>query len=177
MTGPHPPAIRETKRSLDGRLQSFDCGLVAVTPRLAVVRFAHPAARAAGGFFFPAGSYTLRLFWGGRHYNLYRFTGPDGAVIAYRFDVVDGVRITPAHVRYTDLLLDAWLPPGGALRIEDEDEVAAAGAAGLLTPRRRAIIARTRRLLERAHPRIIAEAERELGELLNREDAKDAKSV
>ena len=105
--------IRETKRTLDGRRQSFDCGLVAVTPRLAIVRFDHTAARSAGGFFFPEGSHTFGFFWAGRHYNLYRFTGPDGAVIAYRFDVVDSVRITPAHIGYTDLYLDAWLPPGG----------------------------------------------------------------
>jgi hypothetical protein len=154
--------IHETKRTLDGRRQSFDCGLVAVTPRLAIVRFEHPAARSVGGFFFPIGSHTLGFFWAGRHYNLYRFTGPDGAVIAYRFDVVDSVRVTPDHVGYTDLLLDAWLPPGGDPRVEDEDEVAQAEAAGLLTPRRRTIIERTRRLLERHHHRIVTEAEREL---------------
>ena len=154
--------IRETKRTLDGRRQSFDCGLVAVTPRLAIVRFDHAGARSRGGFFFPEGSHTFGYFWAGRHYNLYRFTGPDGAVIAYRFDVVDSVRITPAHIGYTDLYLDAWLPPGGNLLVEDEDEVEAAAAAGLLSPRRHAIIAATRRLLEIAHPRIVAEAEREL---------------
>ena len=157
--------IRETKHTLDGRRQSFDCGLVAVSPRLALVRFVHTAARAAGGFFFPDGSVTFGFFWAGRHYNLYRFTGPDGVVIAYRFDVVDAVRITPAHVRYTDLLLDAWLAPGGELRVEDEDEVEAAEAAGLLSPRRRSIIDRTRLLLERAHPRIVAEAEREMARI------------
>ena len=155
-------SIRETKRTLDGRVQSFDCGLVAVSPRLALVRFEHTVARMAGGFTFPLGSATYGFFWAGRHYNLYRFTGPDGGVIAYRFDVVDGVRISSGHVRFTDLLLDVWLPPGGPPRVEDEDEVAAAEAAGIVTPRRLAIIARTRRLLERHHPRIVAEAEREL---------------
>lgn len=154
--------IRETKRSLDGRAQGFDCGLVSVTPRLAIVRFEHTAARTAGGFHLPAGSHTYGFFWARRHYNLYRFTAADRSVIAYRFDVVDGVRITPGHVGYTDLYLDAWLPPGGPLRIEDEDEVAAAAAAGLLGPRRLALIDATRRLLERAYPRIAAEAEREL---------------
>lgn len=157
--------IRETKRTLDGRRQTFECGLASVTPRLAIVRFEHPAAARRGGFFFPAGSYTLGFFWAGRHYNLYRFTGPDGAVIAYRLDVVDAVRISPEHVSYTDLLLDAWLPPGGPPRVEDEDEVEAATAAGLLSPRRQAIISRTRRLLERSWPRIIADAEAELRRL------------
>lgn len=160
------PTIRETKQLLDGRRQTFDCDAVAAGPRLVIVRFAHPAARAAGGFHVPEGSSTYGFFWPGRHYNLYRFTGPDGAVIAYRFDVVDGVRVGPAHVRFTDLLLDVWLAPGGTPRVEDEDEVATAEASGLLSPRRAAIIARTRRLLEQAHPRIVAEAERELAALL-----------
>jgi hypothetical protein len=172
---PEPDAgqIRETKRTLDGRRQTFECGLLTVTPRLAIVRFEHRSAGSRGGFFFPAGSHTLGFFWSGRHYNLYRFTAPDASVIAYRFDVVDAVRITPSHVRYTDLLLDAWLAPAGVLRVEDEDEVDAARAAGLLSPRRLAIIERTRRLLERSHRLIVAEAERELAEreLAEREPA------
>jgi hypothetical protein len=154
--------VRETKRALDGRRQTFVCEAIAAGPRPAIVRFVHAAARDAGGFHFPLGSCTYGFFWTGRHYNLYRFTGPDGGVIAYRFDVVDGVRITPARIAYTDLLLDVWLAPGGAPRVEDEEEVAAAAAAGLLSPRRQAIIAATRRLLTRAHGRIVAEAEREL---------------
>jgi hypothetical protein len=166
--------IHETKRTLDGRRQTFVCGLAAVTPRLAIVRFDHPGEAWRGGFFFPAGSYTLGYFWAGRRYNLYRFTGPDGTVIAYRFDVVDAVRVTPEHVSYTDLLLDAWLPLSGPPRFEDEDEVEAAAAAGLLSPRRRAIIERTRALLERVWPRIIAEAERELALLSAERGARSA---
>jgi predicted RNA-binding protein associated with RNAse of E/G family len=111
---------------------------------------------------FPVGSVTFGCFWAGRNYNLYRFTGPDGHVIAYRFDVVRSVHLTPGHITYTDLLLDAWLPPGGELRIEDEDEVRAADTAGLLTSRDIAIINRTGRLLERNYRRIVAEAEAEL---------------
>lgn len=133
-----------------------------MSPRLAIVRFVHSGSRTAGEFVFPAGSVTIGFFWAGRHYNLYRITGPDGAVIVYRFDVVDAVRITATHVSYTDLLLDLWVTPDGRLHVEDEEEVRAAEAAGLLSARRRQIIARTRAWLTRAHPRIIAEAEREL---------------
>jgi hypothetical protein len=154
--------IVETKRTLDGREQTFECGLVALSPRLVIVRFEHAAARTAGSFTIPAGSVTYGFFWPGRHYDLYRFTGPDHAVIAYRFDVVDSVKLVPGHVGYTDLLLDAWLAPGGTLHFEDEDEVAEADAAGLLSRARRATIQRTRRLLESAHERIIAEAEADL---------------
>lgn len=154
--------ILETKRHLDGRRERFTCDLISVSRRLAIVRFAHSGSRRAGEFFFPAGSFTIGFFWAGRHYNLYRITGPGGAVIVYRFDVVDAVRITPTHVSYTDLLLDLWVTPDGHLRVEDEDEVKAATAAGLLSARRQQIIARTRAWLTRSHPRVIAEAEREL---------------
>lgn len=157
-----PTLYVETKRHLNGRRERFTCDLIAVSSRLAIVHFAHSGPRTAGEFFFPAGSFTIGFFWAGRHYNLYRITGPDGAVIVYRFDVVDAVHITPGHVSYTDLLLDLWVTPNGRLQVEDEDEVRAAEAAGRLSARRRQIIARTRAWLTRAYPRIIAEAEREL---------------
>lgn len=154
--------IIETKRHLDGREETFACDALAVSPRLALVIFHHRAARDVGGFHFPAGSRTFGFFWPGRHYNLYRITGPDGSPIAYRFDVVDHVRVRDGHVTFTDLLLDLWLPPGGPPRVEDEDEVEAATAAGLLDARRLGLIERTRRLLLRAWPRIVAEAEEEM---------------
>ena len=155
--GPGP--ILETKLTLDGRAQTFACAGLLLSPRLALIRFDHPAERRTGGFFFPAGSFTLGFFWRARGYNCYRIAGPDGAVIAYRFDVVDRVRIAPGRVSYRDLLLDLWVSPGGTVRIEDEDEVAAAVGQGVLTPAQQAHIERTHALLLRAHPRIIAECE------------------
>jgi len=123
------------------------------------VRFDHTGARDAGGFFFPAGSHTLGYFWSGRAYNCYRFAGPDGAVIAYRFDVVDRVRIVPGHVSYRDLLLDLWVSTEGVVQLEDEDEVAAARTSEALGPAQWNRIERTRALLLRDHRRIIAEVE------------------
>ena len=160
-----PGPVLETKQTLDGRAQTFACDGLLLSPRLAVVRFDHPGERRAGGFFFPAGSYTLGFFWRSRSYNCYRIAGPDAVVIAYRFDVVERVRIGPGSVSYRDLLLDIWVSPGGGLLVEDEDEVAAAWDDGLLTPAQVARIERTRALLTRAHERIIAEVERVSAEL------------
>jgi predicted RNA-binding protein associated with RNAse of E/G family len=151
--------IVETKRTLDGRVQTFHCAGLLVTARLAVVRFDHSAARSVAGFFFPEGSYTVGYFWRTRPYNCYRFTSPSGEAIAYRFDVVDRVRIQDHAVGFRDLLLDIWVDPAGHARVEDEDEVAAARAAGLLRERDLARIERSRRLIFRDHPRIIAECE------------------
>jgi hypothetical protein len=154
-----PGRILETKETLDGRSQTFDCTALHLSPSLAVVRFDHPAERRTAAFFFPAGSHTLGYFWTRRNYNCYRIAGPDAVVIAYRFDVVDRVRIRPGHVSYRDLLLDLWLSPSGEVTVEDEDEVEAAAAAGLLGERDVARIDRTRSLLLRDHRRIVAECE------------------
>lgn len=154
-----PGRILETKRTLDGRIQTFECAALHLTRSLAIVRFDHPAERRAGRFHFPAGSHTLGYFWTRRNYNCYRIVGPSGVVIAYRFDVVDQVRIRPGHVEYRDLLLDLWLSPDGEITIEDEDEVRMATAAGLLGERELATIDRTRAVVLREHRRIVVECE------------------
>jgi predicted RNA-binding protein associated with RNAse of E/G family len=154
-----PQLIRETKVALDGRSETFECMALRRSHSLAMVRFDHPAERHTGGFFFPAGSYTIGFFWVRRSYNCYRFTGPDDRVIAYRFDVVDRVSIRPGHIRYRDLLLDLWVSPAGAITVEDEEDVTAAAADGLLNERQLAAIERTRALVVRESARIIAECE------------------
>ncbi len=154
-----PQQILETKQSLDGRSETFACTALHLSRSLAIVRFDHPGERHAGGYYFPAGSYTIGFFWARRSYNCYRFTGPDDRVIAHRFDVVDRVRIRPGHVGYRDLLLDLWVSPSGAITVEDEEDVAAAVAAGRLNPTQRATIERTRALVVREHRRIVAECE------------------
>ena len=155
--------ILETKESLDGRSETFECLALRVSRSVAIVRFDHPAERRVAGFFFPAGSYTVGFFWAHRTYNCYRFTGPDHAAIAYRFDVVDRVRIRPGHVSYRDLLLDLWISPAGVVTVEDDDDVAAASASGLLDQRQQATIERTRALVMRRHARIISECESLIG--------------
>ncbi len=152
-------AVLETKHTLDGRAQTFSCSAVLLSERLAVVRFEHSGAREVGGFRIPAGSHTLGFFWRWRPYNCYRMAGPDGRVIAYRFDVVDRVRISADHVSYHDLLLDIWVSPAGETSVEDEDEVEAATAAGLLSRAQRERIERTQRWLIGSHRRVVAEVE------------------
>jgi hypothetical protein len=152
--------ITEVKRHLDGRVQSFECELLLARPGLRVVRFEHPAETAVGGFRFPRGSRTYGFFWRRRHYTLYRIVGPDGRLIAHRFDVVDQVRLRRSTVEYLDLALDVWLSPEGWLRVEDEDEVALHAERGILSTEQVSLIQRTRLLLEGRHESIVAEAAR-----------------
>lgn len=151
------PAVEEVKRSPDGRVQAFRCGLLEATSARAVLLFVTEREVQSGGYRFPPGSRTYGLFWARRPYNCYRMHGPDGALIAHRFDVVDAVRFRPGRVEYRDLLLDVWVPPAGAPYIEDEDEVEAAAAAGLLTAAEAERVRRVGALLLRRHRRIVAE--------------------
>lgn len=156
--------ITEIKRHLDGRVERFACRLLVRRPHLAVVRFDHQEERRAGGYRFPAGSRSYGFLWRRRPYQLYRMTGPDGRLIAHRFDVVEAVRLDEAEVSYTDLLLDVWADPDGSLQVEDEDEVKEYTRRGLLSAAQRARIERTRALLVRRHAAIEREAERLLDE-------------
>ncbi|MCH8025686.1 MAG: DUF402 domain-containing protein [Chloroflexi bacterium] len=156
--------ITEVKRHLDGRTDRFDCRLLLRRPQLAVVRFDHEQQRRAGGYRIPAGSQTHGFFWPRRSYVLYRIVGPDGRLIAHRFDVVEDVRLGEGEVSYTDLLLDLWVDPDGQPRLEDEDEVEEFARGGLLVPGQRKRIDTTRDLLLRRHRVIVREAVRLLDE-------------
>ena len=157
--------VLEVKRFPEGRRETYRCLALDVGPRLAVLLFHHPSERRAGGFVFPAGSRTYGFFWARRHYLLYVLHGPDGRLIAHRFDVVDEVRLRPGRVEYLDLALDVWVDPSSRAWTEDEEEVAELAAQGLLLPRRLDLIERTKRLLLTRHDRIVAEAQRELRRL------------
>ena len=154
--------FREVKRALSGEERVYDCEQVAVSARLAVVRFVFAQPLTAGGITFPAGGMTLGFFWRDRHYNLYHMLTADGGRIADRFDVIDHVRIRPDGVRYDDLLLDVWRYADGRIAVEDEDEVREAVAAGRLSRERQAIIDRTRRQVVQHAPAIVERALLEL---------------
>lgn len=151
------PEITEVKETVDGRAQAFRCGLLEATPARAVVLFVVEREVRGDRYTFPAGSRTYGFFWANRPYNCYRMHGPDGALVAHRFDVVDEVRVTPDAVRYRDLLLDVWVDPDGTIRVEDEDEVAAAREAGLLTAAQLRRIQQTRDFLLANHARVMDE--------------------
>jgi hypothetical protein len=147
--------FREVKRSITGEDRVFDCTAISVTPRLAIARFDFTRPLTLGGRTYAAGGWTEGFFWRSRGYNLYHIRSSDGGLIADRFDVIDRVRIHPGGVRYHDLLLDVWLYPDGRVIVEDEDELEAAVALGQMSPARRALVQRTRRLLVSRGRRIV----------------------
>jgi hypothetical protein len=149
--------ILEVKRRLDGSTARFDCELVARSPHLVIACYRF---RDALG---PVDSYGW--FWRRRPYLCYYMlrSGEDRP-FALRFDVVRDVELAPAEIRYTDLLLDLWVRDGVAAW-EDEDEVSAATAAGLLPAADLARIERARRTLQHGHRRIAVALRRQLAAL------------
>ena len=143
---PDPPAGRllEVKERLQGAPLRFSIERWLVTESLAVGRWLAWDDR-----YVAAGTSSWGCWWRGRSYGAYRIHRPDGSLRSYRIDGVEAGRITADVVRYRDLLLDAWILPSGALRLEDEDEVAAAVEAGALSAAQRRRICRAKVLIER----------------------------
>jgi predicted RNA-binding protein associated with RNAse of E/G family len=152
----HP--FRELKRTIHGEERIFDCDALAVTPSVAIVRYVFTHQLRVRDRTFEPGGWTEGFFWRRRNYNLYHIVSRDGEPIADRFDVIDHVRISPHGVRYDDLLLDIWRYPDGSTRVEDEDELQAAIAVGLLNASRLATVRRTEALLLRRGHSIVDRA-------------------
>lgn len=129
---PEPPArrITEVKEQIDGTSRRFDLECWLWTPELVVARW---VAGPDSGYRAPAGLYSWGVWSRTRPYGAYRIHLPDGRLRGYRLDVIERVRISTDEVRYRDLVLDAWIRPGRAVQLEDEDEVEEAVAAGAMT--------------------------------------------
>lgn len=150
--------IIEVKRKLDGSEERFATELVHHSPSLLLVLF-----RIDRG---PDSLDSYGCFWPRRPYGCYHIVRPPGAPdagreVLSRFDVLRDVEIDGDEVRYLDLLLDLVVRVDAAGRIktrwEDEDEVVAALASGLLDAAGGAYVAGARRTLERRHRRVVGE--------------------
>ena len=93
----------------------------------------------AGEEVMAAGYWAVWFLFKGRPFDVGRFYRPDGSWTGYYVDVLEPVRWDGADphslVPLVDLFLDIWIAPGGEYLVLDEDELAAAVAAGHLTAR------------------------------------------
>ena len=128
-------SITERKIKSDGSVREYACELLHSEPNLVVVRYRVKGAATALALpiTLPPGSTSDGYFWRHQHYNLYRFTAPDGTVLGHRFDAVTDVRFAPGLVEYRDLALDWWALPDGTLIEEDRDEFEGLVVAGVLS--------------------------------------------
>ncbi len=160
--------IERKTRLRDGEVLTFECEPVDFERNRAICLFRSTGAFATKTFKMSQGGLSYGFFWRHRPYILYRISHPDGSLIGHRFDVVDRVRIGPAHASYRDLVVDAWVPADGELRLEDEDELAELVAAGGVPPELCARIERAARHLVRSYRRVTNEAEASIRPFLPR---------
>ena len=127
--------VIERKIKLDGTVREYVCELLHTEQNLVVVRYQVRGGAGASALpvMLPPGSTSDGYFWRNKPYNLYRFTGPDGAIVGHRFDAVTAVRFAAGLVEYRDLAVDWWALPDGTLLEEDRDELDALIAAGALS--------------------------------------------
>ena len=150
--------ITEVKRKLGGGEERFATELIHRSPSLLLVLYR--IERGADSL----DSYGC--FWPRRPYGCYHIVRPPGTPdagreVLSRFDVLTDLEIVGDEVRYLDLLLDLLVRVGPAGRLsihwEDEDELEAALAGGLLDAAGGVYIERARRTLERRHRRAVGE--------------------
>ena len=147
--------ITEIKRHVDGREERFTCSLLYRDAQAMVIRFvAQPGSR-----FHRLMAHSDGFFWVGRPYIMYRIVGHDGAVAGYRFDAARDVRFGHDYVEFTDLLLDFRVAPDGSFTVEDEDELEAALALGVIEETDYDLAYLARELVEAEFAAIAAEAE------------------
>jgi hypothetical protein len=129
-----PRPINERKWKPDGTVREYACHALHLDANLAIIEF----RMERGGEIFgtpiaiPPGSVSHGYFWKRRPYNLYRMRGPDGAILAHRFDAVADVKLHPDAVEYRDLVLDWWVTADDILIEEDRDEMDALVASGAM---------------------------------------------
>jgi len=152
--------VLERKVKPDGTVREYSCLLLYHDATVAVVEFVmtHGVSVPELPIAIPPGSVSHGFFWPRRPYNLYRMRGPDGALIAHRFDAVTAVSLTQAAIEYRDLVLDWWALPSGAFIEEDRDEYEDLLKAGRISAADAAITARAAHLVSTRYRRVIAEA-------------------
>jgi hypothetical protein len=163
-----PRPVIERKWKPDGTCREYPCTLLHADGTVVVIEFLMPQGGNVFGapITIPPGSVSHGYFWLRRPYNLYRMRGPDGQLIAHRFDAVADVKFDGQHVDYRDLILDWWVTADDTLIEEDREEFEAAIAAGDMAERdtaearaaEKAIYSRYRHIIDEA-----AAIERRLG--------------
>jgi len=123
--------VLEVKRTLHGEERTYACRAVECSPDRAVLLYTLPRAGRVGGVTLPAGTLTVAYYWAARPYNVYHWVGPDGATLAYYFNLSGPARITGDRLEWEDLEVDVLVLPDGQPQVLDEDRVPAAASARL----------------------------------------------
>lgn len=92
-----------------------------------------PALRVEDEVILESGSSVVWFTFPGAWHDIGRFHRADGTFAGLYANVLTPVEMAQGTWHTTDLFLDLWLPPGGAPRILDADELAEAESRGHVT--------------------------------------------
>jgi len=124
----------EIKHHLNKPTERYECELLVLQPRHAVLRYVSDRAFASKrlGITFPPGCITIALYWETRPYVFWAIYSPSKELLGYLVHICRNVVISESTVSYLDMLLDVWFFPDGSNIVLDADEVEECLRAGLL---------------------------------------------
>ena len=151
--------ITEIKHRPGKKTQQWTCELVASgAPRWVRLRYVTTEPHQIARTRLPTGTVTDAVYWSDRPYHVWRFTGPCGKHLGYRFDVSTDISISEAAVVWTDLVLDLWVPAAGEPVWQDADELGSLLRRGCLTQEQAARARWAKKRLDGEWSEVIEEA-------------------
>ena len=125
--------IEEIKRHKNKPDQRFLCDLALREQDHIVIVYHAPSAGRIADIDVAPGSTTIAHYWQNGGYVLWRMFAADRTLVGTLFHICSNTDITEQTVSYDDLIIDVWITPQGIARVLDEDELADAIEAGLVT--------------------------------------------
>jgi hypothetical protein len=149
--------VQEIIRKVDKKPDEFYwCEELHREPGYLVLGYDVRRDRHLGPVPIPAGSRTIAHYWEDRGYVLWEMLSPERDLIGHCYHLCLPPVIRATTVEYLDLLLDLWFDPQGNLTVLDEEELAAAEAAGQIGETERRFIACAREAIAEGHAAILA---------------------
>jgi hypothetical protein len=125
--------IEEIKRHKNKPEQRFLCDLVLREQDHIVLAYHSSIAGRIADIDIAPGSTTIAHYWQAGGYVLWRMFAADRTLIGTLFHICKNTAIGEHSVSYDDLIVDIWITPQGVARVLDEDELADAIKAGLIS--------------------------------------------
>ena len=163
--------IEEIKRHKNKHEQRFLCDLaLREQDHIVLIYHASSAGRVADIDIAP-GSTTIAHYWQSGGYVLWRMFAADRTHVGTLFHICANTDIQETSVSYDDLILDIWITPQEIARVLDEDELADAIKAGLVTNDEQSWIEKQKQIILADYSAIIDRIRTIETEILNRHDA------
>lgn len=125
--------IEEIKRHKNKPEQRYLCDLLLRDQDHIVLAYHASTAGRIADIDIAPGSTTIAHYWHSGGYVLWRMFAADLTLVGTLFHICKNTAIGEHSVSYDDLILDIWITPDGIARVLDEDELADAIKAGLVT--------------------------------------------